>query len=222
MSSFSDAEAVRHYEANATRLVPGLHALHTMTGLLLAEVVPEDGRVLVLGAGGGMELRAMAQAHRGWRFVGVDPSAQMLALAADALGPLAPRAELIEGTIDAAPEDAFDGATCLLTLHFLSPEERQHTLREMRRRLKPGAPLIVFHHSFDQSDEGKLRWLKRYAAFADASGVPGFNSNAAIEAIGTRLPVLSPDADEAMLRAAGFKQVESFYSALTFRGWVAN
>src|SRR5690606_26000440 len=96
--------------------VPGLIALHRMSELLLAEVVPEDGRVLVLGAGGGLELKAFAQARPGWRLVGVDPSAPMLRLAEDTLGALAARVELIEGYIDAAPDTEMDGAVCLLTL----------------------------------------------------------------------------------------------------------
>lgn len=36
-----------------------------------------------------------------------------------------------------------------------------------------------------------------------------------------RLPLLTPDEEEAMLRDAGFEQVELFYAALSFRGWVA-
>jgi tRNA (cmo5U34)-methyltransferase len=43
----------------------------------------------------------------------------------------------------------------------------------------------------------------------------------AAEAIGERLPVLSPADDEALLREAGFADVSLFYAALTFRGWVA-
>lgn len=42
------------------RQVPGLRDMHRMAGLLLAERVPTAGRVLVLGAGGGLELRAFA------------------------------------------------------------------------------------------------------------------------------------------------------------------
>jgi len=65
--------------------------------LLLAKRAPADAQVLVAGAGGGLELRALAAAHEGWHFVGVDPAAEMLSLAAETLGPLAPRAQLIEG-----------------------------------------------------------------------------------------------------------------------------
>ena len=55
-----------------------------MMSLLLAERTPPDGRILVLGAGGGLELKALAESHPGWSFDGVDPSAAMLELAESA------------------------------------------------------------------------------------------------------------------------------------------
>lgn len=221
MSSFSDPHAVARYAEGPVRQVPGFHALQCMTQLLLAETVPSDGNVLVLGAGGGLELKVFAEAQPGWRFVGVDPSAEMLKLAEATLGPLAVRAQLCEGYIDTAPEGPFDAATCLLTLHFLDADARLGTLVELRRRLKPGAPLVVAHHSFPQSEAGKRRWLTRYAAFAVASGVSAANAESAIDAIGRKLPVLSPEHDVALLEAAGFVSVELFYAAFSFRGWVA-
>ena len=221
MSTFNDPATVARYAEGPVKQVPGFHALQRMTTLLLAEHVPHDGRVLVLGAGGGLELKAFAEAQPGWTFLGVDPSAPMLQLAADLLGPLGSRVVLQTGVINDAPLQTFDGATCLLTLHFLPTEERLHTLIELRRRLKPGAPLIVAHHSFPQGAGEKLRWLRRYAAFAASSGVPGMDAQRAVEGIGTRLPLLSPEEDAALLREAGFDEVEMFYAAFTFRGWVA-
>lgn len=221
MSSFSDPHAVSRYAEGPVRQVPGFHDLQRMVWLLLAESVPDDGRILVLGAGGGLELKVFAEARPGWRFVGVDPSAPMLELAKATLGPLATRAELHEGYIDTAPAGPFDGATCLLTLHFLEPEERLRTLRGLKSRLKPGAPLVVAHHSFPQGENEKLRWLKRYAAFAAASGIPPVNAQAAIDAIGRRLPLLSPQDEVALLEGAGFEAVELFYAGFTFKGWVA-
>jgi tRNA (cmo5U34)-methyltransferase len=221
LSSFSDPEAVARYAEGPVRLVPGLHALQQMTTLLLAERVPTDGQVLVLGAGGGLELKVFAEAQAEWRFVGVDPSAEMLKLAEVVLGPLASRVALHEGYIDTAPEGPFDGATCLLTMHFLSLEERRHTLAELARRLKPHAPLVVAHHSFPQSEDEKTRWLERYAAFAVASGVAAANASNAIAAISSRLPLLSPEQDVALMREAGFDSVELFYAGFTFKGWVA-
>jgi tRNA (cmo5U34)-methyltransferase len=54
-----------------------------------------------------------------------------------------------------------------------------------------------------------------------ASGVPAVNAERAIAAIGERLPVLSPEQDDALLRDAGFADVALFYAGFTFRGWVA-
>jgi tRNA (cmo5U34)-methyltransferase len=95
---FSDPQAVARYTEGPPRIVPGYDGMQRMTTLLLAERVREDARVLVLGAGGGLELKAFAQAHPGWIFDGVEPASEMLKLAERILGPLASRATLHRGS----------------------------------------------------------------------------------------------------------------------------
>lgn len=221
MKEFSDAQAVIHYADGPPRLVPGFTHLQRMTMLLLAERAPADARVLVLGAGGGLELKAFAEAQKDWRFDGVDPAEAMLTLAKATLGPLASRVNLHQGYIDAAPEGPFDAATCLLTLHFVQPEERRRTVMEVRRRLKPGAPFVVAHFSFPQSEPERALWLSRYVAFAVSSGVEPAKAESARAAIAEQLPILAPEEDEAILRDAGFTNISLFYVGFTFRGWVA-
>lgn len=221
MSSFSDPEAVAQYAEGPLRMVPGFSHMQRMAALLLAERVPDDGHVLVLGAGGGLELKVFAEHHPGWHFDGVDPSAEMLELAKRTLGPLAGRVCLHKGIIDDAPDGPFDGGTCLLTLHFLPRDERLRTLIEARRRLAPGAPFVVAHHSFPQAPGEKSPWLDRFAAFATAEGMPASQMRGAAQAIGDRLPAMAPEEDEALLREAGFQGITLFYAAFTFRGWVS-
>lgn len=221
LDMFSDPEAVARYAEGPPRFAPGFEALHRMTAILLAEHAPANAHVLVLGAGGGLELKALAAAQPGWRFTGVDPAGPMLELARQTLGTEAHRAELIEGYIDAAPEGPFDAATCLLTLHFLARDERVRTLREMHRRMTPGAPLVVAHASFPQDEPSRSRWLERYAAYAVASGADPEQAEQARAAVAASLAMLTPDEDEACLREAGFRDVEQFYAAFTWRGWVA-
>jgi tRNA (cmo5U34)-methyltransferase len=175
----------------------------------------------VLGAGGGLELKVFAEAHPDWRFDGVDPSDEMLKLANATLGPLASRVVLHSGYIDAAPDGPFDGATCLLTMHFISFEERRRTLHEIHRRLKPGAPLVVAHFSIPEGETERARWLSRYAAFAVSSGIDPGRAEFGRSKIAAELPIFSPAQDEALLREAGFSEVELFYVAFAFRGWVA-
>ena len=219
--SFSDSAAVAQYAVNLVKQVPGLHALHKMAHVLLAEHVPTNGRVLVLGAGGGMELKALAQASPAWRFTGVDPSPEMLALAKRTLGEFACRVDFVEGLVESAPNREFDGATCLLTLHFLSLEERLRTLRELKRRLRPGAPLVVAHHSVSGAPEEKLAWFQRWAAFTTDNGLQSEATQSRATLLANRLPTLPPECEVELLELAGFERVRLFYAALSFRGWVA-
>lgn len=216
-AAFNAAHA-RSYAEGPPRQVPGFASLHRMTSMLLAERVPAQGRVLVLGAGGGLELKALADDHPGWTFDGVDPSADMLRVAEQNTAPHTDRIRLHEGYIDAAPKGPFDGATCLLTLHFVPREHRLDTLRQIHRRLAPGAPFLVAHISFAQTEPERSLWIARHVAFG---GIDPANAESAKQAIGTRLSILSPEEDEALLRQAGFSGVSLFYAGLSFRGWVA-
>lgn len=221
VARFSDPAAVARYAEGPARSVPGYADLHRMTGILLAERAPQDARILVLGAGGGLELKALAEAYPGWTFVGVDPAAEMLKLAERTLGPLAERVQLQQGYIDDAPHGPFDAAACLLTLHFLDVAERQRTASEIRRRLKPGAPFVAAHASCPQGRDERALWLSRYAAFAIASGVDPEHANKARATIEANPNLMfSPEENATILRGAGFSDVELFYAAFTWRGWV--
>lgn len=220
LASFDDPEMVGQYAEGARKFLPGFDDLHRLTGVLLAERAPETARVLVLGAGGGLELRALADLYPGWTFVGVDPSATMLNEARRAVGPHAARVEFCEGYIDDAPEGPFDAATCLLTLHFLDAEERLRTVTELNRRLRPRAPFVAVHTSFPMTGASRAQWLSRYAGFAVASGVDPAIAEKFRETVDTQASLLEPQQDEAILEHAGFSDVTLFYTAFTWRGWV--
>jgi tRNA (cmo5U34)-methyltransferase len=209
------------YLQRPPRTVPGFASLHRMVSMLLAERVPDEGRVLVLGAGGGLELKALADAHSGWTFDGVDPSADMLALAREVAGVQASRITLHEGYIDVAPAGPFHGAVSLLTFHFIPREQRLPTLRAIRSRLSPGAPLVLAHISFAQSEPERSQWIARHVAYSAPDTVTAAELERLGEAIGTRLSILAPEEEEAMLKEAGFTGVSLFYAGLSFRGWVA-
>lgn len=218
-SPFQDATAA--YLDGPPRQVPGHAGLLRMTTLLLAERVPESGRVLVLGAGGGLELRAMAEAHPGWRFDGVDPSSAMLDLAGATTAAHADRIGLHLGEVVVAPEGPFDGATCLLTFHFVPHEHRLATLQQLRRRLRPGAPLVLAHISFPQSEPERSSWIARHVAYGAPDNSSAASLASARQAIGTRLAILDPAEEESLLAQAGFVDVTPFWAAFSFRGWVA-
>lgn len=219
LAPFQDPAVVAQYAEGPPRFVPGFADLHKMASILLGERAPDDAHVLVVGAGGGLELKAWAQDHPHWRFTGVDPARPMLDLAEKTLGPMAARVALQEGYVDDAPEGPFHAASCLLTLHFLDAAERQRTLEQIHRRLKPGAPFVAVHASFPQGQRDA--WLARYAEFAIASGVDRDKGLAMREKVAANLSMFSPADDERILQAAGFADVTPFYAAFTWRGWIA-
>ncbi|ADM10786.1 hypothetical protein PB2503_00075 [Parvularcula bermudensis HTCC2503] len=220
LTMFDDAEQAARYKDGPPKFMPGFWDVHRMTSVLLAERVPEHGHVLVHGAGGGLELLSFAAAHVSWQFTGVDPAAPMIEQARALTAEHTSRIELHHGFIDTAPEGPFDGATSLLTLHFLPMEERRRTASEIIQRLKPGAPFVVVHSSFAQNDASKHQWLDRYAAFAVASGADPEMAGKARDAVAASRDLFDPETDAQILLKAGLREVTSFYSAFTWHGWV--
>jgi len=220
MSHFHDPAMVARYHEGPPKFVPGFADMQRMARVLLAERAPPDARVLVLGAGGGLELKAFADGQPGWTFDGVDPAAAMLDLARQLVAAHGDRVRLHQGYVDAAPPGPFDAASCLLTMHFMPPDERRHALRAIQARLKPGSPFVVMHLSVAAGLAERARWMARDEAFAVAGGVAPEMARQRREGIAASLAVLSPQEDEALLREAGFDDIDLFYVGGVFRGWI--
>lgn len=220
LTPFMNPSAVASYAGDTPKRVPGLADLHRMTTILLSECAPKTARILVVGAGGGLELKAMAEARLDWQFVGVDPSEPMLDIARQTTAPFSDRIELSHGTVDQAPMGPFDGAVCLLTLHFLDRPERLRLLSAIACRLRPNCPIVVAHHvAIDGEAE---HWLGRSSAFADRTAFDPARAAASGKMMSERLPLLTPAEEVETLCSAGFTTPAMFYAAFSFRGWVAS
>lgn len=219
---FADPDFAARYVDGPKRFVPGHQDMLRMSTQLLAEETPDEANMLIVGAGGGIELRHFAQAQPGWRFTGVDPSSQMLAIARRTLGEFSDRCDLVEGTINTAPSGPFDGASCLLTLHMIPDDgAKLATLQAIRSRLRPGAPFVVVDHCLDKSDPQFERKLGRYALFASDSGAPLEDVARACDGIRQLVPMISREREAQLLAEAGFGDIEIFYAGLLWTGWSA-
>src|SRR6516165_7556482 len=110
--------------------VPGYDASHAMAAVLLRDRIGEHGQILVVGAGGGVELSVLARECQGWTFTGVDPSAEMLRQAKVKLETIgaSDRVSWVQGVVEDAPLESFDAATAFLCLNFLPEDGRLATL----------------------------------------------------------------------------------------------
>ena len=223
-SHFIDpASVVRYLQQGPPAFAPGHAGMLQMTGVLLEERMPENGTVLVVGAGGGLEIRYLAGIKEGWRFVGVDPAPAMLNLARATAGLVAgDRLQLIEGTVENASSGPFDAATCILVLGLIADDgSKLAMLNDVRCRLKPKAPFILVDQCIDlRAADAELR-LDRYAAYARRSGVDAETVAGAKAAVGSMTSLVSASRNEELLGEAGFAEIEVFYVGMAWRGWVA-
>ena len=219
-SVFGSSVQAASYHNSPFTFMPGYEDVQRMAMVLLREKVSDQVRILVHGAGTGAEMAFFAEHNSDWQLHGIDPSSAMLVQAQQNLQSFAPRTKLQCGYIDEV--DAFDfvGATSLLTMHFLEPEQRLHNLQSIVRRLVPGAPLIVVHCSATENEIERQKVFDQHASFRRSHGVAEALVAQGREDLENLLHILSPEQDMALMKKAGLNHVSEFYSAFTWRGWV--
>ncbi len=159
-----------------------------------------------------------AEAHPGWTFDGVDPSAEMLKLAATDSGTARlARDPASKATSAARRSGPFDAATCLsdAALHRLSrngdARRPMFTAASSRRALRAG-PLSAFRKG---AGSERALWLSRHEALHAAAGLDPQARRSTRNAIRHANHILAPEQDEAILREAGFSNVSLFYAGFS-------
>ena len=120
MSRFQQQGALS-YDSRIGTLVPGYIALHQISAARLKAQLPEQARIVVVGAGTGTEVLALARQNPHWHITAVEPSADMLALARQKCAAAeVDNVDFFTGYMADLPlSDPFDAALCLLVMHFI-------------------------------------------------------------------------------------------------------
>lgn len=219
-----DESRAKHYEDRFAKLAPLRHALQLVANVSLSNL-PEDARVLLVGAGTGAELVPLAELHPGWRFVAVDPAPAMLAQArahAERVG-IHDRVTFHEGYLDSLPAQApFDAATSILVSQFVvEPEARRSFFGEIASRLKPQAPLV----SADLAGEvGAPEFEAVYDVWKDALRYTGFDEDAVAgyrKIFGDKVAVVHPDEVSRTIEAGGFTRPTLLFQGILMHAWRA-
>src|SRR5208337_2677345 len=163
-----------NYERGPRWFVPGYDASHAMAAVLLHDRIGDDGHILVVGAGGGLELSVFARECTGWKFTGVDPSAEMLRQARVRLESVgaADRVTWVEGEVEKSLKGPFDAANLLSGIELrrrgsATRDLAPHSCAIKERRAAPGHRWLLGQSSTRFEDD-----LRIYAAFARRNGAP--------------------------------------------------
>ena len=216
------------YDLDIRKAIPGYEALHGMAYSWLQTNLGASARLLVVGSGTGMELVNYCQQNPKWSLTGVDPSAEMMAIASEEITSLGyqERVNLHTGYVSTLPEtEPMDAATLILVMHFLADDgSKLQLLKDTAQCLKPGAELVLadLHGNKSSPYFAKFRqaWQALYFSKLDSEARAKAEANFQTS-IDNSIHFISEARIIELLQAAGFDRITKFYNAFLFGGWIA-
>ena len=217
------ADRAPHYDAQASISLAGIHAAYELgVSALTAQLDGQDAAsLLFVGLGTGAELLPYTRFDvPGWRFTGVEPSDAMLAVARKRLEAegLLSRTHLHVGELHTLPPGPpFDAAQMMGVLHHVEGEEaRLSLLREVTRRLKPGAPLVLGCRVGKDPELSNVE-LRRWRAY----GISSDQLEHRRQALVTMQPIESDAALFAMFAQTGLVAPRPLFVSLQYKVFLA-
>ena len=221
-----DAVIATEYDKGIRRTLPTYDQMLRISQVFLRNNLSEDASLLIIGGGGGNELKAFGPSNPGWDFTAVDPSKSMLEVAklkAEKLE-INHRVELIHGTIKDVPVEAeFDGGTCILVLHFITDlNEKLALLKKMKSHLKAGSPFVLVSKFGDTKDpefKELVNLWKNY--WLDTTNMSEEKVEDLMNGTFTEASI-TEDKIRELLSEAGFHRVANFFKTNHFGGWICH
>src|SRR6266851_4286672 len=156
-----DSAIAREYDAKLAGT-----PLFSIDRRFVEEFCPRPGRMLDLGCGTGRMLIPFAQ--RGYRVMGVDLSAEMLAVASAKATSAKVTVDLLRANLtelNGLRDQSFDYALCLFSTlgMVMGKEQRRRVAAHAFRLLRPGGRFLLHVHNrwFNLWDPLGRRWLMR-------------------------------------------------------------
>jgi tRNA (cmo5U34)-methyltransferase len=214
---FEGEDVAEGYDGKWVKMRALNEGLHFCLRMVLSSLAA-DARVLVVGAGTGAELLALAAANPGWRFTVVEPARGMMKVCrrrAEEAGILS-RCTFHEGYLETLPEgELHAAATSVLVSHFIMERaDRVGFYREMARRVTQGGVLVNVDLTGALGTEEFTRLLEVWGAMYRNSGL-SFD----VKSFEGRVGVLPVEEVEGMMVEAGWELPVMFYQGLVIRGW---
>lgn len=221
-----DMEMAREYDKGIRRALPTYDAMFRIVQSFLRAHVKDAANILVVGAGGGNEIVTFGKANPTWTFVGVDPSEAMLEVALQKAKNegIEERVTIQTGTIEQVDLTGdFNGATCLLVLHFVeTKEEKLSLLRTVNELLAPGSPFVLVSMYGDPSNsEFNERMNLWKSIWLDLTDLTQDDVEEMEESV-RELSFISSTEIEELLEKAGFERITQFFSTTLFGGWIGH
>ncbi|MGI9625625.1 MAG: class I SAM-dependent methyltransferase [Longimicrobiales bacterium] len=218
-----DGDYGQEYEDLAHRVIPGYESLFSMILAVVEPELPRGARVLVVGAGNGIEITTLKASRPDLEILGVDPSAQMLELA-EARVRLAGCQEGVTFHHGYAHEvntaAKFDAATLINVMHFVPDDGGKGALlTDVAQRVQPDSPFVLFDLHGDPTSEEYARYMPAWRRLWAIRGMNQAERGRFSERIRTGIHFASAARILELAREAGFTAPRMFYKSLLYGGW---
>ena len=222
--SFFSAELAQKYDEAIRLSCPAYDALHGMIPPLLRGL-PADAAFLSAGAGTGAEIITLGRRYPGWRFVGVDVSADMLQTCRRRIAEagIGNAVDLHHGTVEQYRAPArFDAASSVFIVNYIKGHEQKLAyLRSIAASLKPGGAFVLADLYGDRASPDFVRLMHAWTMMYVSKGVRGENLADLVGRIFNHIAFVPEDEVLQLLREAGFVDTVRFFQAFLYGAWVA-
>lgn len=210
------------YDEQWAKMAPIRNGLYYLLESVFADL-PDDARILSVGAGTGTELAHLAQKSPSWSFTAVEPSGPMLDVCrqrAEAEG-FASRCTFHEGYLDSLPAGKpHQAATCFLVSQFiLEPRARSEFFRGIASRLEPGAILATSDLASDVESQEYEALLHAWMNMMTAGDISPEGVERMRKAYAEDVAILPPKRVASILEDGGFEVPVQFFQAGLIHGW---
>ncbi len=219
-----DEEWAQRYDDMAKAGLPGYEAIHRIAVAVFLSRLPNDAKILVIGAGTGTELLNFGSKNPSWRFVAVEPAEAMMAACQNRVAQAGFSDHVVfhRGMLDTlSSEESFDGATSILVSHHIMDEQKRvDFFHQIANRLKPSASLVTADLFGDVTSKEFQLLQPIWRQQGMLSGVPESAFDTIVEKFGKELSLVSEGKLSDYLQKAGFESPNLIFRSLMYGVWL--
>lgn len=208
-----------------SRSIPHYRSVIDGMAQLLAALLPTGATIYDLGCSTGTTLLELCRClpAKQFRYIGIDNAEAMLAKAHKKrlMFKKSPMLSFCQGDITTCPMPGAAGILCNYTLQFLRPVTRQAFVNRLYASLPQGGVLLLSEKNIAHASQLNRVFISTYHAFKKKQGYSELEIAAKREALENVLVPFSLEENIAMLRQAGFEEIEVFFKWFNFSSLVA-